>query len=464
MMMPRGRTQDQHPPLRNIRHSVLTGNAEKDNEGECERAVFDNLILHLHPPTVPERTLRFTHTWGLGGMAVVLLILLTFTGILLMFTYEPFPGRAYDSMITLESNVWFGQFIRNIHYWSGNILILVAFLHLLRVFFTGAFHHARRLNWVIGLVLFFLVLFSNFSGYLLPWDQLAFWAITICTSMLGYIPVLGIRLQEVMRGGEEVGPATLSLFYTFHIVIIPACLFLLMLFHFWRVRRADGVVIPRSCGENLEKESRSISTIPNLVLRELVVALVLIAFILVCSLILDAPLESKANPGLSPNPTKAPWYFVGIQELLLHLHPLFAAWIVPALIFGSLIALPYLKYDSNTEGVWFCSQKGRQMGIVSAATALVVTPLAILGSSLFIDFTTWLPKVPVAVSNGLLPVTVVAAAMIGFYIQIKKRYAASNNEAIQSIFILLLVSYVVLTITGTWFRGAGMALTWPWGN
>jgi quinol-cytochrome oxidoreductase complex cytochrome b subunit len=165
--------------------------------------------------------------------------------------------------------------------------------------------------------------------------------------MVAYIPVVGTWLQMVIRGGDEVGPTTLSIFYTFHIAIMPICLFLLMPFHFWRVRRAGGVVVPRSSKGDPEKEGRNISTIPNLVLRELVVALVLIAFILVYSLIFDAPLESKANPGLSPNPTKAPWYFAGIQELLLHFHPLFAVWIVPMLIIASLIAWPYFTYDSN---------------------------------------------------------------------------------------------------------------------
>ena len=436
-------------------------NPDIPNTQELQQPPFKNLILHLHPPRVPERSMAFTLTWGLGGMSLVLVMLLAVTGILLMFVYKPSPGLAYDSVITIQKDIWFGQLIRNIHHWSGNFLVIVSFLHLLRVFFTGAFHGSRRLNWVIGLCLFFLVLISNFTGYLLPWDQLAFWAVSICTGMLEYLPGLGVWLQKLIRGGEEVGQATLAIFFTVHVVVVPLCLFLLMPFHFWRVRKAGGVVVARSSVPDSEGKEKYISTVPNLVIRELVVGLVLIAFIMVCSLIFNAPLETQANPGLSPNPTKAPWYFVGLQELFLHFHPLFAAWIIPVLIIGALIALPYLRYEIKNEGQWFQTHNGRRMGIVAAVTALILTPLIILGGEFMIHFTTWLPKIPGVVTNGLFPFILILAAIAGFYVLVKKKFAASNNEATQTVFILLLVSFVILTVIGYWFRGPGMALVWP---
>jgi len=178
-------------------------------------------------------------------MAVVLVMLLLITGILLKLVYEPFPGTAYDSIILIQNDVWFGQLVRNIHHWSANILVIVVLPHMLRVFFTGAFHHPRQFNWIIGLFLFFFVLISNFTGYLLPWDQLAFWAITISTSMVEYIPGVGSWLQKAIRGGSEIGPESLKIFFTFHTTILPACLVILMPFHFWRVRNAGGVVMPR---------------------------------------------------------------------------------------------------------------------------------------------------------------------------------------------------------------------------
>jgi quinol-cytochrome oxidoreductase complex cytochrome b subunit len=436
-------------------------NPDIQNSQELQKPPFNNLILHLHPPKVPERSLSMTLTWGLGGMSLVLVMLLAVTGILLMFVYKPSPGLAYDSIITIQKDIWFGQLIRNIHHWSGNILVIVSFLHLLRVFFTGAFHGLRRVNWIIGLCLFFLILISNFTGYLLPWDQLAFWAVTICTGMLEYLPGLGVWLQKLIRGGEDVGQATLAIFFTVHVVIVPLCLFLLMPFHFWRVRKAGGVVVARSSAPDSEGKETYISTVPNLVMRELVIGLVLIAFIMVFSLIFDAPLETQANPGLSPNPTKAPWYFVGLQELFLHFHPLFAVWIIPILIIGTLIALPYFRYETKDDGQWFHSHQGRRMGIVAAVTALILTPLIILGGEFLIDFTAWFPKSPGAVTNGLLPFVLILAGIVGFYVAVKKRFAASNNEATQTVFILLLVSFVILTIIGYWFRGPGMALVWP---
>ena len=441
---------------------MLTNQTHPRTAQEHKRSGFDSMLVHLHPRKVSERALEFTRTWGLGGMSVVLVMLLVGTGILLLFVYDPVPEKAYDSMIVLQNEVQFGQLVRNVHYWSGNILVVVVFLHMLRVFSTGGFHNPRQLNWLIGLCLLLLVLLSNFTGYLLPWDQLAFWAVTTCTSMVGYIPGVGAWLQEMIRGGADIGPATLSIFFALHIAIIPVCLFMIMSFHFWRVRKDGGVVTPRSHEGKSQEKAEYVSTVPNLVVREMVVALVLIAFVLVFSLLFDAPLEDRANPGMSPNPAKAPWYFSGIQELLLHFHPFFAIVVIPLLVTVALLLLPRLKNDPSMVGVWFCSHKGRRMSIVSAAIAVVVTPLAIVGDE-FIDFSRWTSGVLASMSNGLIPVTVLMIAILGFYRVMKRSYSASNDEAIQALAVLLLGSFVVLTVTGIWFRGPGMALMWPHG-
>ena len=171
-----------------ISHSIFPAKLQPVMDRDGYRRFFNTLILHFRPRKVPERTLRFTLTWGLGGMAVMLVSMLIGTGVLLKFVYEPFPGQAYESILYIQRHVLFGQLIRNIHHWSANGLIIVAFLHFLRVFFTSAFHPPRQFNWIIGLGLFFIVLCSNFTGYLMPWDQLAFWAVTICTGILEYIP------------------------------------------------------------------------------------------------------------------------------------------------------------------------------------------------------------------------------------------------------------------------------------
>jgi quinol-cytochrome oxidoreductase complex cytochrome b subunit len=445
-----------------IWYSIFPGTHRGRSDREQFRQLFNGLLLHFRPRAVPQRTLKFTLTWGLGGMAVVLVSMLFITGLMLKFAYQPVPDRAYESIVGLQNVVYFGQLIRNIHHWSGNALLLVAFLHFLRVFFSGAFHSTRQFNWIIGLVMFLLALGSNFTGYLLPWDQLAFWAITICTGMLEYIPGVGMGLQKLIRGGTDIGPATLSIFFAIHTAIIPVGLIILMPFHFWRVRKARGLVIPRKPDDDPQDRGESVATIPNLIVRELAVASVLIALVMLFSVMFDAPLEAKANPGLSPNPTKAPWYFAGLQELLLHFHPLFAVLVIPAVIVGLLFFLPYIRYDAETAGVWFASYQGRKTAVIAAVVAVILTSVGIVANEYVIDMAAWMPAVPVVISNGLLPAALILASISGFYWWIKKKYSATNNEAVQAVFVLLLAAFVILTVTGIWFRGQGMALKWPW--
>jgi len=431
------------------------------SDQERKRYLLKNLILHFRPITVPEKTLKFSLTWGLGGMAAVLIFLQLGTGLLLKFVYVPTPVGAYQSILVLNNEVIFGQLIRNIHHWSANFLVLIVLLHMLRVFFTGAFHPPRQFNWIIGMGLFGLVLTANFSGYLLPYDQLAYWAVTISTGMLEYIPFIGNRLQEIIQGGHEIGPTTLSIFFAIHTAVIPLVLIALMAFHFWRTRKAGGLVIPRTPGEEIEEKPLRVTALPHLLLREVVVALVLIAFVMVVSVFFDIPLGDSANPGLSPNPTKAPWYFAGPQELLLHLHPLFAVFVIPLILVIALMGIPYLKYDTNTEGVWFASVKGRKITLISAIVAIVATPIGIVVNEYLFDVVTGLHGVPAIIGNGLIPFALIFFGTAGFYILIKHRYSATNNEAVQGLFVLILFVFLILTITGIWFRGPGMKLTWP---
>ena len=174
-----------------------------------------------------------------------------------------------------------------------------------------------------------LVVAANFTGYLLPWDQLAYWAITVGTSILTYIPLVGEGISRLLLGGPEVSAATLLNFYALHISFIPVAIVVLMSIHFWRVRKDGGLTMPKAPGEVGEPKSERVTTIPHLVRRELVFAIAAIAVLLTWSMLVPAPLEGIANPLHSPNPAKAPWYFLGIQELLLHFHPLVGAVVIP---------------------------------------------------------------------------------------------------------------------------------------
>jgi quinol-cytochrome oxidoreductase complex cytochrome b subunit len=280
--------------------------------------------------------------------------------------------------------------------------------------------------------------------------------------MLQYVPILGEWLQSLVRGGGDIGPATLSIFFAIHTAVIPAGLLILMPFHFWRVRKAGGLVIPRRPDEDEGSEDEKVPTIPNLILKEIVVALVLIAVIMLISVSFNAPLGAKANPGLSPNPTKAPWYFAGIQELLLHFHPLFALFIIPVFMLIALVSIPYLNFQTETAGVWFASHRGRRMAALAALIAIIVVPISIVADEFVIDFAAWIPGLSSVVSNGILPAAFVLVSIIMFYWLVKKKYAATNNESIQSVFVLLVVAFIILTIAGIWFRGKGMTLIWPW--
>ncbi|MCK5351561.1 cytochrome b N-terminal domain-containing protein [bacterium] len=447
--------------LRRIWRSFAIAPLVPENDRERKRTVLNTLVLHLHPPTVPAATIRYTHTWGLGGMGLVLFLLLASTGLLLMFSYEPAPGQAYNSILQLREGLLFGKFVRNIHHWSANAFIVVALLHMLRVFFTGGHRESRQFNWMLGLFLFLFVLFSNFTGYLLPWDQLAYWAVTIMTGMLAYVPMAGNWLQGILRGGSDIGPSTLVNFYTLHTTVLPILFVIFLPWHFWRVRKAGGVVYPSGEGEEATESPERVHTIPHLVTKELAVALALIGAIFVFSVFINAPLQEMANPGMSPSPAKAPWYFLGFQELLMHFHPLFAVFIIPVIGGLTLVLLPYFRYGSDGTGTWFISSKGRRMGIISAAAALLVTPMAVILDETLIDFPSWLPGLPPEINNGLMPFVIVLAALTGFYFFMRRKFDSTKAETTQTIFIFLLTAFVILTIIGVWFRGVGMKLVWP---
>ncbi len=341
------------------------------------KLVMNNLVLHIHPSKVAKPTLKFTYTWGLGGLAILLMMILAVTGVMLMFVYTPTPDSAYNDMLALKTEVWFGQLIRNLHHWSGNLMIVVAFLHMLRVFYTGGFRPPREFTWVLGIVLLLLVVAANFTGYLLPWDQLAYWAVTVGTSLLDYVPLIGPAISRLILGGPEVGAPTLTNFFGLHVAIIPLTMMGIISFHIWRVRK-DTLSIPRNLDDAPLTRVEKVTTVPHLVSIEFVFALVMVALILLWSAWIDAPLEEAANPDHSPNPAKAAWYFMGLQELLLHFHPVFGAIVVPGLALASLAILPYLRFDLDAEGIWFRSRKGRQTAKLGALVGLIATPTLVL--------------------------------------------------------------------------------------
>jgi quinol-cytochrome oxidoreductase complex cytochrome b subunit len=447
--------------VRRIAASVFPGVLSGKPDRDRAKGLFNSLLLHFRPRRVDARTLRLSLTWGLGGGAAVLVVLLFGSGILLKFAYQPVPEKAYGSILHLVNEVPYGRLVRNVHHWSANGLVLVAVLHLLRVFFTGAFHAPRQFNWVIGLCLFAAVLFSNFTGYLLPWDQLAYWAVTICTGMLDYVPGAGPRIKAFLIGGSELGPDTLSTFFALHTGLMPAVFLALLPFHFWRIRKAGGLVVPRTPEEPQGAKTDAVSAIPHLIVREMAAAAMVTAVVFWLSALADAPLGPEANPGLSPNPTKAPWYFAGFQELLFHFHPV-AAVLLPAVLAMGLLCLPYLPYPADTGGIWFASRTGRKSALAAAGAALAVVPAGVLVDGLLVDRAAWLSAVPPVVSEGLLPSALLFAVLAAIFLWAGRTPGAARNDAVQAVFVFLASAWVLLTLICLFFRGTGMALAWPW--
>ncbi len=418
-----------------------------------------NLVLHLHPSNVPEQAIRFTHTFGLGGMAALIIVLQVITGILLRFQYEPSVERAYTSVLAMCNEHIFGTFIRNIHHWSGQLLIIITFLHLARIIFTTAYFPPRRINWLIGLGLFIGVILMNFTGYLLPWDQLSYWAVTVTSSMLDYVPLAGRFIKFQLLGGNQVGQATLMNFYNFHTGVLPILLIILMVYHFWKVRKANGVILPLSL--KTENGKLMVPTIPNLVIKELTVALILLAFILTFSLLIDAPLQEKANTSISPNPAKAPWYFLGIQELIVHLHPVFSVFIVPTIFLAGFILLPYSKKKAVNEGVWFSTPSSKKTVITTMVFTSVLIPLWIIADEYFLHFYKWLPAIPLWVSEGIIPFMLFVFIVAATGWKVLDKYKMPFNQMVMSGFTFVSTTYIIMMATSLFFRGPGMELTLP---
>lgn len=223
-----------------------------DNPLDRSLVMTSNFFMHIHPVKVSRRSLRWSYSFGLGIIAIILFGILAFTGILLMFFYVPSVERAYETMKDIQLVVPLGQFTRNMHRWSAHGMVLVVVLHMVRVFYTGAYKPPREFNWMIGVILGLLTLGASFTGYLLPWDQLSYWAITVGTNIAGYAPLIGSATREILLGGPTVGQEALTRFYTLHIAVLPLLLSILISIHLWRIRKDGGLAAgdPSNVQEN----------------------------------------------------------------------------------------------------------------------------------------------------------------------------------------------------------------------
>ena len=204
--------------------------------------IFNSLTLHIHPVKVREKAIHFSYTFYLGMISFFLFVILIVTGILLMLYYQPAIPNAYQNMKDIQYVVSNGTFLRNMHRWSAHLMVFTVFLHMLRVFFKGAYKPPREFNWIIGVILLLLTLLLSYTGYLLPYDQLSYWAVTVGANIVKYVPFIGTKIRFLLLGGNQIGDYTLVRFYVLHCVILPSVMLLLVALHFWRIRKDGGLL------------------------------------------------------------------------------------------------------------------------------------------------------------------------------------------------------------------------------
>jgi quinol-cytochrome oxidoreductase complex cytochrome b subunit len=332
---------------------------------------------HLHPPTIPAAQARLRYTLGAGGLAVFLTLVVGFTGILVTFYYIPTPEMAAKSVQELTFLVPFGWLMRNLHYWSAQLLILVAVLHLLRVVFTGAYLPPRRLNYLLGLSLLVICLFMDFSGYVLRWDEGVHWALVAGTNLVHSIPLVGEGLYSALVGGTQIGVSTLIRFYAWHLFGLTLILIIIGVWHIFRVRRDGGVAVPPP---ELRTDPTRI-TRKELARREGLAMLWAAIALIALSILVPAPLAPGIQEAATPaSESLAPWFFLWVQQLLRLGNPFIYGILIPVGALLILALVPYitpLRLSPSELGNWF-PRGGRNVQILVAILASIIILLTVL--------------------------------------------------------------------------------------
>ena len=465
--------------------------------------VFGNVFLHLHPVRVHRWCLRWSTTWGLGIAAFSCFFVLLVTGVLLMFYYKPYPDVAYLSIKDIHFVVPTGRFMRNIHRWSGNLMVVLVLLHMVRVFYTASYRKPREFNWLIGMGLLTMTLGLSFTGYLLPWDQLAYWAITIganiaqspreVTDALGvteWFDIGGVQ-KLILLGSEEVGEEALIRFYLFHVMILPLALVIFVAVHFWRIRKDGGLARPADADRRLttpgsdlypvfnqapqktyslaaivrgktpavgDGPEQTLPSMPHLLFAEAAVFMLAIAISVVLAILLDAPLKEVANPSVPENPAKAPWYFLGLQELVSH--SAFMGGVgIPLIVLLGLGLIPYLDREKEGTGNWFGGAGGGRLVTRSAFFGLAVVVALEAFVIRFGWIRQWWPQTPQLIITLLNPGTVLTVVYAAYSLWCLKRYDSTRAGAL-ALFTCFVCGFVVLTVIGTYFRGPNWDFYW----
>jgi cytochrome b-561 len=397
------------------------------SDRESGDAIVANFALHWFPAKVYKPSLDWNYSFWLGTISAALFLLLIVSGLPLLFLYVPSVERAYGSVKDIEWVVTFGSWIRSVHRIGAHLMVATVFLHLVRVFLTGAYKNGagrgqhREWNWLIGVALLLLTLLLSFTGYLLPWDQLAYWAVTVGTNIAASIPWVGPGVRELLIGGRGIDQPTLIRFYVMHVIVLPGLMGALFAYHMWRVRKDGGLArvdraaslrekapeptvttktytllgvargsAPTIRASSTEARDLTVNAVPDLLRRAAVAVLGTFAVISVAASLIRSPLEEPANALVTPNPAKAPWYFLWLQEIVTDTTFTVAGFtvngaflggvILPGLILVLLAAWPWLdRSPAEAAGVWFHRSRRRQ-DVVFLLAVLIVVALTVVGT------------------------------------------------------------------------------------
>ena len=428
-------------------HTEAFWSFRPQSDREAGDAVVSNFALHWFPAKISKASMAWSYSFWLGTISAALFFLLILSGLPLLFLYVPSVERAYQSVKDIEFVVTFGSWIRAVHRISAHLMVIAVALHLVRVFLTGGYKNGagrgqrREINWVIGVVMFLTTLFLSFTGYLLPWDQLAFWAVTVGTNIASSIPLIGPDVRELMIGGRAIEQATLIRFYVLHIIILPGLLGVLFAYHMWRVRKDGGLAradaesvlesarpaavvptktytllgvargtAPTVTAKSIEAPETTVNAVPDLVRRAAIATLGTIAVVSIMSVFIASPLEEPANALVTPNPAKAPWYFLWLQEIVTDttirigsftLNGAFVGGVIlPGLLIGLMAIWPWLDRSTPlAAGAWLPRSRRTQnivfLAIVGFVLALTFVGMVLRGPywNIYWPWEAW-PEIP----------------------------------------------------------------------
>lgn len=359
--------------------NLLRGDPPVERPNPRYKVHTTSFVFHLRPRYYEAASTWFAHTFRLGWLTTFFLLVEIVTGLILMIYYTPSPEKAYTSILQLMSNVPFGRMMRDIHRLGAEAMVIFTALHMLRTFLTGSYKKERSFTWLTGVLLLFLTMLMSFSGYLLPWDQLAYWAVTVGTSMVEAAPVLGNQANLLLRGAPDIAANGLLRFYLLHVVLVPLLVVWFFSIHYYKVSREHGISLPAKVEEGdmppeeLKKAKQRIDFLPDLFTHEIFLAALGIFLLVVLVTIggYHAPLESVANPQVTPLDTEAPWYFWWLQGMLKLGDKTLMGIIIPTILVILLVGVPYI--DRNPHRSLYRRPLAVSIGILSVLALIVLS-------------------------------------------------------------------------------------------